>query len=165
MHLWQIIKHKYYVFKYCCQFRIPIQGLLHDLSKFSFIEFYYSCLYYKKGSSPIPRMQDDFLYKPWLHHKSHNKHHPEYWQTTKHGKLYCCKMDFNYVLEMIADWMGATKAYNRKFDIKEEYMWFCHDKNVRLHHETRELVKNILYRLIDTPINKIPLKELKRNYE
>ena len=41
-HFKKIFVHKYWVFRYCCKAGIPVQGLLHDLSKFSPVEFFES---------------------------------------------------------------------------------------------------------------------------
>ena len=38
-HTKRILRHKYFVFKYCCKLGIPWQGITHDLSKFSPTEF------------------------------------------------------------------------------------------------------------------------------
>ena len=42
-HFKLITKHKYYVFKNCCYAGIPLQGILHDLSKYSPTEFLMMC--------------------------------------------------------------------------------------------------------------------------
>lgn len=52
-HLKKICTHKYWVFYYCLKAGIPIQGLLHDMSKFSPVEFFESVKYYQGNSSPI----------------------------------------------------------------------------------------------------------------
>ena len=52
-HLWTIIKHKHYVFIYACRCGIPWRGLVHDLSKFSPVEFFESVKYYNGVCSPI----------------------------------------------------------------------------------------------------------------
>ena len=51
-----------------------------DLSKFHPIEFFESIKYADGKCSPIIRCKADKGYSiAWLHHKSHNKHHLEYW--------------------------------------------------------------------------------------
>ena len=79
-HLKTIIVHKYWVFYYACKLGIPIQGLLHDMSKFSPIEFWESVKYYQGGkSSPINACKADKGYSlAWQHHKGRNPHHYEY---------------------------------------------------------------------------------------
>ena len=52
-HLNKVITHKKYVSYYCSRFGIPVQGLLHDLSKFSPVEFFESVKYYQGDKSPI----------------------------------------------------------------------------------------------------------------
>ncbi len=56
------------------------QGLLHDLSKYSWTEFSVGCRYYQGNRSPNnAEREEKGLSKAWLHHKGRNKHHYEYW--------------------------------------------------------------------------------------
>ena len=67
-HTMRILKHKYFVFKYCCKLGIPWRGLLHDLSKFSPTEFIESIKYYQDGISPIDVCKKKNGYsKAWFH--------------------------------------------------------------------------------------------------
>lgn len=78
-HTKNIVEHKKWVFHYACKAGIPIQGLMHDLSKFSPTEFIEAIQYYKEGISPLKeskRVNGYSLAK--LHHCHHNKHHYEY---------------------------------------------------------------------------------------
>ena len=52
-HLKTVLKHKYYVGKICFKFGLYKQGILHDMSKFSQIEFFTSVKYYQGNRSPI----------------------------------------------------------------------------------------------------------------
>ena len=53
-HLKVIIKHKWIVLKLCIKAGIPWRGLVHDLSKFSPVEFINSVKYFNNGTgSPI----------------------------------------------------------------------------------------------------------------
>ena len=79
-HTILVTKHKWLVFKFCCKLGMPIRGLMHDLSKFSFEEFSESIKYYNGKISPITGCKKDKGYsKAWLHHKGRNKHHDSYW--------------------------------------------------------------------------------------
>ena len=82
--MWQhfklITKHKWIVFKLCTRVGLPWRGLVHDLSKYSPIEFYESAKYYVGYKSPIQVARQERQYSAaWLHHKGRNKHHEEYW--------------------------------------------------------------------------------------
>ena len=75
-HLKTVCKHKYYVFKYCCKAGIPVEGIFHDMSKFSPIEFWESVKYYQGNRSPIDACKEENGWSAcWLHHKGRNKHH------------------------------------------------------------------------------------------
>ena len=56
-HIILVSKHKWLVFKFCCKIGMPIRGLMHDMSKFSFEEFFESIKYYDGKVSPIKRLQ------------------------------------------------------------------------------------------------------------
>lgn len=79
-HFKKICTHKHWVFYYCRKAGIPLQGLVHDLSKFSLIEFWEGVKYYQGMSSPIDACKKDKGWSgAWLHHKGRNKHHYEFW--------------------------------------------------------------------------------------
>lgn len=56
MHAWAhfktITKHKLMVMRYCFRIGLYKQGLLHDLSKYSWTEFRVGCRYYQGDRSP-----------------------------------------------------------------------------------------------------------------
>ena len=52
-HLHMVNKHKYLVFKLSLKAGIPLRGLLHDLSKYSPIEFFEGVKYYDGKISPL----------------------------------------------------------------------------------------------------------------
>ena len=76
-HLKTVLHHKKLVFIYCVKAGIPLRGILHDLSKFSFTEFFGSVKYFSDGKrSPTVAERNDKGYSAvWLHHKGRNKHH------------------------------------------------------------------------------------------
>ena len=53
-HFNLINRHRWAVFKLCCKAGIPFRGLVHDLSKYSFTEFWESAKFYNGHLSPIP---------------------------------------------------------------------------------------------------------------
>jgi len=79
-HLSVVNRHRFKVFCLCCKVGIPLQGLVHDLSKYSPIEFLEGVKYFQGTYSPIQNCKMDIGYSPaWLHHKGRNKHHYDYW--------------------------------------------------------------------------------------
>ena len=114
-HFKTICRHKHYVFKECVACGIFWQGLVHDLSKFGFVEFRSSARYFQGNRSPIEAEKEEIGYsKAWLHHKGHNKHHWEYWTDfTDDGEIIANEMPIKYVIEEVCDWIGAGKAYSK----------------------------------------------------
>lgn len=149
-HTKNIITHKRWVFHYACEAGIPIQGLLHDLSKFSPAEFIESVKYYKEGISPLresKRVNGYSMAK--LHHCHHNKHHFEYWQDDFNNGGKPLVMPFNYTLELICDYLAAGRVYFKdEFTYKKEYMWFLehkyNNKLISMHPLTMEFINRIL---------------------
>ncbi len=114
-HLSLVCRHKWHVFLLCCRAGIPLQGITHDLSKFSPVEFWESVKYYNGKRSPLAVSREINGYsKAWLHHKGRNKHHWDYWIDVNRQGPYGCIMPFRYACEMICDMIAATKVYNGK---------------------------------------------------
>ena len=51
-HLSTITKHRHKVIKHCFKAGIGLQGLFHDLSKYSPVEFFTGAKYYQGNKSP-----------------------------------------------------------------------------------------------------------------
>jgi hypothetical protein len=82
--------------------------------------------------------------KAWNHHKNHNPHHPEYWLSVdRRGEVTPLPMPAIYVLEMVADWVGAGKSYGGSI---EEWL----PKNLHkfvFHSETIVILDEILTKM------------------
>ena len=79
-HLKTINRHKLTVMKLCFKAGLYRQGLLHDLSKYTPVEFLTGARYYQGTRSPNAAEREIRGYSSaWLHHKGRNKHHLEYW--------------------------------------------------------------------------------------
>lgn len=113
-HLHLVNKHKWHVLKLCIKAGIPFRGIVHDLSKYSPIEFFESVRYYNGKKSPIvtSRLENGYS-KAWLHHKGRNKHHPEYWYDIKAPEAKPI-IPYKYAVEMICDRLAAGIVYNGK---------------------------------------------------
>ena len=113
-HLHTVNKHRFYVFKLSLKAGIPMRGLLHDLSKYSPIEFWEGVKYFNGRKSPISVcVQENGYSKAWLHHKGRNKHHFEYWidfATEEKAAV----IPYKYAVEMICDTLAASIVYNGK---------------------------------------------------
>lgn len=125
-HLHTINKHRFKVFILCCKAGIPLQGLVHDLSKYSPTEFFESVKYFSNGKySPIMNAKKDKGYSlAWLHHKGRNKHHSEYWYDYASPDKTPI-IPFKYCVEMVCDRIAAAKVYQKKnyTDMSSYYYW------------------------------------------
>lgn len=149
-HFKTICKHKWWVFFYSCKIGIPVRGFFHDMSKFSPVEFWESARYYAGGtSSPINVAKNIKGYSlAWQHHKGRNPHHYEYWTDKYDFGTVAVSMPFKYVVEMIADYFGAGRAYNGKaFTIQGEKDWWEYKLKKfppKIHPATKEFVSLVI---------------------
>lgn len=150
-YAWLTIKHKYYVFLAGIRIGCPIWRLItHDLSKFSLKELpYYGNQFFGNKDNPTGFMNC------WLHHQNHNDHHWEYW-IPRTGHSRCTPpykdnkpiiMPKKAILEMIADWLGASRSYEGRWPTIESWPWA--EKNLdnilkRVHPSCRRYVRTTL---------------------
>jgi hypothetical protein len=153
-HFKKILVHKYWVFKYCCNAGIPVQGILHDLSKFSPTEFFESVKYYQGNISPIDACKKANGYsKAWLHHKGRNPHHYEYWQDNFDNGGEPLIMPEKYAIELVCDYLGAGRAYmGKNFTYKNEYKWWIEKKkkSLKMHPAIIIFIDNVFSMMAET---------------
>lgn len=155
-HFKTITKHKILVMKYCFKIGLYKQGLLHDLSKYSWTEFSVGCKYYQGDRSPNNAEREATGFSTaWIHHYGRNKHHFEHWvdygihcKTVIHG----VPMPRKYIAEMVMDRISASRNYHpdtytdaaplEYFLKSKERLWFVHeDTNRDLEFLLRMLAK------------------------
>ncbi len=115
-HLRVITRHRHMVLRGCFRAGLYRQGLLHDLSKYSPTEFLRGVKYYQQGKrSPVgAERRATGMSVAWLHHKSHNRHHLEYWldwTAQEPIKLTGMPIPKKYVAEMAIDRLCASRNY------------------------------------------------------
>ena len=118
MDFWRHLKtvqcHRRLVRQHCFRLGLYWQGLTHDLSKFSPVEFWAGVKYFQGDRSPNDAQRRDKGYSAsWMHHKGRNRHHFEYW--TDYGVsgegIIGVEMPKKYVAEMFCDRLAASKVY------------------------------------------------------
>ena len=109
-HLATIMKHRKEVRKLCFKCGLYKQGIFHDLSKYSYIEFIEGVKYFDGTKSPTSVCRDKTgKSDAWDHHIRKNKHHPEYWINNDNAI-----MPYKYAAESICDRIAACKTYNKE---------------------------------------------------
>jgi hypothetical protein len=149
-HFIVITKHKWYVMQECFKRGLYWQGITHDLSKYSWTEFCESARFFQGTRTPIGEAKKIRGYsEAWLHHKGHNKHHWEYWTDYTKGELTMCKIPMKYIIEMVCDMIGASKAYNKgKYDPMDPYRYFdTHRDNFLMLERDKETLAILLVNL------------------
>ena len=155
LHFKKITKHKLLVMKYCFRIGLYKQGLLHDLSKYSWTEFSVGVKYYQGDRSPNDAEREEKGYtSAWLHHKGRNKHHLEYWvdySMDRSGALAGCRMPEKYVVEMFCDRIAASRNYNKDaYTDRMPLEYFQKGKaKALLHPESAALLEKLLTMLAE----------------
>ena len=112
-HFSLVVRHKHAVLVHCAKCGILWRGLVHDLSKFTPVEFFESAKHYVGSYSPIVLCRKEKgVSMAWLHHKGVNRHHIEYWldpECDEHPM-----MPYKYAVECVCDKLAATKTYRGK---------------------------------------------------
>ncbi|MBR5390146.1 MAG: catalase [Clostridia bacterium] len=148
-HFCTVARHRHLVIRHCFQAGIGWQGLSHDLSKYSPVEFWNSAVHYQGNRSPNDHEREARGYSlSWLHHKGRNRHHHEYWTdyNMKTHQVEPVKMPLNYVIEMFCDRVAACKTYQGKAYTDEKPLEYFNRGVGRkvMHEETGEFLKNLL---------------------
>ena len=151
-HCITITKHRHMVLVMAFKSHMFYQGLVHDLSKYSFIEFYNGAKYYAGEKSPIGNERDNKGHSDiYLHHKGRNKHHFEYWYDPYSQNNHTTMPD-KYILESILDRIAAAKIY-----LKDSYTngsaleYFYNDQRITslMNYEERSKFEYLLKYLKD----------------
>ena len=153
-HLRTISRHRALVRKYCFRLGLYWQGLTHDLSKFSPVEFWAGVKYFQGDHSPNDAQRRAYGYSAaWLHHKGRNRHHQEYWTDYGgHGEgIVGVEMPRKYVAEMFCDRLAASRVYRgSQFQLEDPWKFFQRSKtHTILNKKTEELLESMLVKLKD----------------
>lgn len=113
-HFKTITRHRMIVMAGCFRIGLYWQGLTHDLSKYSFTEFWHGAKYFQGVRSPNAAEREEKGYsEAWMHHKGRNRHHYEYW-TDMNMQTRCYEpvpMPRRYMAEQIMDRRAACIVY------------------------------------------------------
>ena len=153
-HFITVTRHRHKVMAHCFKAGIPLQGLMHDLSKYSPQEFISGAKYYTDGRSPNEAERNAVGYsKAWLHHKGRNKHHYEYWMdySIETKKLEPIEMPIKYFKEMFCDRVAASKIYQGKnYTNAHPLQYYERGKSrIIMHENTKALLEKALIILRD----------------
>lgn len=149
-HLHMVNKHRFMVFIHCCKCGFFWRGLVHDLSKYSIVEFWEGVKYYNGKHSPIVGCRQDLGYsRAWLHHKGKNKHHIEYWYDEELEVQPV--MPFKYAVECVCDKLAASKCYNGKDYSQDKLLshWLKWNVSGNMNDKTRKFFTQVFTDLKD----------------
>lgn len=153
-HFKTITHHKLLVMQYCFRVGLIRQGLMHDMSKYSWTEFRVGAKYYTGTRSPNAAERKELGYSTaWLHHKGRNKHHLEYWidYGGRDMELMGHPMPTRYMVELCLDRIAACRVYHGKaYTDKDPLDYLEHSRDSRMMHpQTHAQVVEILTMLAE----------------
>ena len=146
-HLRTVHMHRALVREHCFKCGLYIQGLTHDLTKFSSGELFPSIKYYQGYRSPYPYEKELKGYSMgWLRHKGRNPHHWEYWYDTLEGKWQPIAMPDIYLAESVCDRIAACKTYNKNHYTDQDALNYFLNKpdKVYMHPLTAQKMEKVL---------------------
>ncbi len=155
-----LLKHKVWVFYYCCQYGIIWRGIKHDNDKLFdwFVVKNYANATFGPGRTinyglkdGMPDLDKDEDFKSVvLLHKNVNDHHLEYWTLEGWEPLKYTSIDWHIsvpmkraaLLELIADWKSSNHLHK---DFPDCLSWYNKNKEkLFMHKKTRRLIEYIL---------------------
>lgn len=155
-YIWLTIRHKWFVFCAGIKTKTPLwQLIIHDWSKFAPLEApAYGRQFFGDQNDPLG------FSRAWNHHQKTNPHHWEYWiMISGHNRGgfpdgSALPMPERYVREMVADWLGASRAYEGRWPRSlMSWKWFIENfGKLRLHPVTRETCWKVLREVLPTNI-------------
>ena len=143
------LKHKWFVLLAGLRIGCPVWRLiLHDWTKFLPSELpHYGRQFLGASNDPLGYVTC------WLRHQNRNCHHWEYW-IPRTGHTHCnppfqdnmpIPMPLHAVREMVADWFGASRAYEGQWPDLNSWKWFEDNKcKMQLHPLTSMRLDSIL---------------------
>lgn len=136
-----MLDHKLNVFIECYKEGLLLQGILHDLSKFSPTEFFpYAKKFYSTAKDENTEIQWKYA---WLHHQHKNKHHWNYWVVDQH-KREALPMPKKYMIEMLCDWRSSSRKWGRKIKESKLTEKMMSSDGVILHPKTRKELEELI---------------------
>jgi len=141
--------HKLFVFKAGIPLKVPILRLIvHDWDKFlpSMWLPYARFFYHPDGSKKTERTEAEYkaFKKAFKSHLKRNDHH---WNHPKWARKNTTPMSDSARREMLADWMGASRATTGKWEI---HQWYVNNRDtMKLHPETTKWIEDMLFPVKD----------------
>ena len=153
-HFKTITHHRFLVMLGCFKVGLYWQGLTHDLSKYSAVEFRNGARYYQGTRSPNAAEREDKGYsEAWMHHKGRNRHHYEYWtdMSRQSGTYEAIPMPRKYLAEMVMDRRAACMTYQGKaYQDDSALIYFDRSREKALMHpQTQRELRHILVMLAE----------------
>ena len=148
-YLWLTLKHKWFVLVAGLRTGAPLWRLLiHDWTKLLPRDL----LAYNRQFFGAADRPEEFIVT-WVRHQNAHPHHWEYWiPRTEHNR--CdppypdnepIPMPVWAVREMIADWMGASRAYAGKWP-DSDWPWLHENwDKIRVHPQTHRMLRKVLW--------------------
>ena len=167
-HFVTITHHRLVVMAGCFRIGLFWQGLTHDLSKYSRVEFWNGARYYQGTRSPNTAEREDKGYsEAWMHHKGRNRHHYEYWsdinRTTRTYES--VPMPRKYLAEQVMDRRAACMIYQGKdYTAGSALAYYMKSRERELMHERNRKELEYILTMLAQQGEKETFRYLKREF-
>lgn len=154
-YFWVTLRHKFYVGQAIFKTGAPwYLAIIHDWSKFRPTEYaLYQHEFFGSARNDRGKVKGSRAHYAFKMHYKRNKHHWQYW-VADWGNRRARLMPTRYAREMIADWMGASRAYAGTWDISPWMNRHMHEMILHplVRHYVYERLGELGYAIID-PVN------------
>ncbi len=166
-HFMTITRHRWIVMTGCFRVGLYWQGLIHDLSKYSFTEFWQGVKYYQGNRSPnVAEREEKGFSEAWMHHKGRNRHHYEYWtDMNRETRMYqSVPMPRKYLVEQIMDRRAACMVYQGKdYTDASSLVYFLKSRERDLIHPKNKQELEFLLTMLKDQGEKKTFRYLRKN--
>jgi hypothetical protein len=142
-YTWYLVRHKWFVLMAGRTTGVPLwQLFIHDWSKFLPDEYVpYARRFF--GPAPATEAVRAAFDRAWRRHQHRQPHHWQHWCLREDaGNARALPMPERFMREMVADWMGASRASTGSWDVLP---WYTRNRTtIVLHLDTRRRVETLL---------------------
>lgn len=142
---WYVLRHKVFVYLAARKLGLGFwQSFVHDWSKFLPDEWIaYAHTFYGSDGKSQPYRKTDRFFRAWLKHIHRNPHHWQHWLLMLDtGQMTTLEMPRHFIVEMVADWVGAGIAIKGEIEVRQWYE--THHDSYQFHPNTRLLVEELI---------------------
>lgn len=140
-HILKLLRHKWHVGAALWSHGLYWRAIKHDWTKWVPPEWR-AYVDRTEGDRVGRPVRGPFYDRTLLHHYRSNSHHWQHWVLIENdGTVRPLEMPYDDAVEMVCDWIGAGRSYERTNVTK---WWRANRARIMLHTNTRRLVERLI---------------------